>query len=606
MAIDEMNPSGTASPRRVAGVVAGVVGVAAVAGGGVWVTQSFLAQGPQPAEALPADTLAYVAVDVDPGGEQKIQAAGLLRKFPEARKVVGEGGDLRRQVFEFLAADSDCSASYADVEPWLGKRAALAMVDADDPKPVLVLSVDGDERLEHGLDALGTCFGKRSGHAVAGSWAVIAESDAAAERVVEATAQASLADARGFRDWTAKAGGAGLVTMYVSPRAGTTLVDVTEEHPEAAFLVPSVLGQGDPLGAIVGMVPLFGLMAPFAAEDIGEPEMSEPEWGGAEIGGEMGPPLTEAEIERLETMSPEEADAFFSERYDTPFPTEVMSDEEFPDDMEEMPESSFAPGLPEETVDALRGFDGLGGSLRFEDGTLQLKVVADHLDVGAMRVTDGADAGRLLKELPRGMAVAIGGGLADGWADAATDGFFGGAFAMDGDNSLEREFERSTGLDLPGDLETLGGSGVAFVAGPGFDPEELFDGDGPVPVAAVLHGDEAEIVRVLGKLRGKESAAARQLLWKQDDGRVVVGIDRAFVDAVAAGSGLAGASAYEKVLPDADKAASAMFLDFDAEDWFVELVGHNDRAAVEPLDSLGFSRTVDGGDDVIRLRLATD
>lgn len=602
MTIDEMEQRGNASPRRVAGVVAGVVGVAAVAGGGVWVTQSFLAQGPQPADALPAGTLAYVAVDTDPGGEQKLEAARTLRKFPAAHEAVGGGGDLRRQIFEFLTEESPCNASYADVEPWLGTRAAFALVDAEDPQPVLVLGVDGDEGLEKGLDALGSCLGSRSGHAVSGSWAVIAKSEAAAEKVVEDAATASLSEEQAFRDRTAKAGGAGLVTLYVGPTAGRALVAVTEKRPEAAFLVPSFLGQGDPLGSVLTSISLFGMMST-EMESVAEPEMGpgidgEPEWDEPD-------PLTEGEIERLEEMTPEEVEAYFEEREET------MSGEGMPDELpeemlDEESEEAFAPKLPTEVADALRAFDGLGGSLRFEDGTLQLKVVADQLDVGAMRVADGADAGRFLDELPRGMAAATGGGLADDWVEAAMGGYFGGMFTEADDDSLEREFERSTGLDVPRDLETLGGTGVAFVAGPGFDPEELFDGDGPTPVAAVLHGDGAEIVRVLRKIEAKHGARVARLEWKQDGDRVVVGVDRAFVGEVAAGSGLADSPAFEKVLPDADRAASATFVDFDAGDWLARLVDERDRASVKQLDSVGFSRTLDDGEELIRVRLATD
>ena len=639
MTIDT-TPQGSTRARSLAGVLAGVVGVAAVAGGGVWVTRSFLAQGPQPAEALPADTFAYAAIDTDPGGEQKLEAARLLRKFPDAHKALGGDGDLRRQVFEFLTEDAACKASYADVEPWLGTRAAIALVDVDDPKPVLVLGVEGDEGLEQGLDALGTCLGKRSGHAVSGSWAVVAESDAVARRVVADTAKGSLAEATSFRDWTGKAGGAGLVTVYAGPTAGSALVGFAEKHPEAGFVVPSLLGQGDPLGSILSALPLFGVMAS-AVEPISGPagvaggaDEGDVAWEEGRFPGEPEP-LTPAESKRLETMSPEEIDAFFAKRYGTSLPTEVMSDEDFDDlppeqrermleedqaELEEelgaMPAEDFAeedfaeedffPKLPAETTDALRDFGGLGGSLRFEDGTLQLKVVADHLGVGAMRLTGGADAGRLLDGLPPGVAAASGGGLADGWVDAVMESFFAGTFGPTDDDSMAREFERSTGLDLPGDLETLGGRGVAFVAGPGFDPDELFDGKGTVPVAAVLHGDGDAIVRVLARIEAKRHDGPRRLLWKQDGDRVVVGIDQDFVDHVARGSGLAGSPAFRKVLPDADTAASATFIDFDAQDWLVHLVGKHDRPSVEQLDSVGFARTVTGGDDVIRVRLATD
>ena len=59
-----------------------IVAGGAVVAGGAWAATSFFAAGSQPAEALPASTIAYASVDLDPSGGQKIEAIKTLRKFP--------------------------------------------------------------------------------------------------------------------------------------------------------------------------------------------------------------------------------------------------------------------------------------------------------------------------------------------------------------------------------------------------------------------------------------------------------------------------------------------------------------------------------------------
>src|SRR5262245_12302559 len=79
---------------------AGVLGVAAV-GGAVWAATSFCGTGAQPAEALPASTLGYVSIDLDPSGGQKIEAIRMLNKFPAFKDEIGldTDDDIKRKLF---------------------------------------------------------------------------------------------------------------------------------------------------------------------------------------------------------------------------------------------------------------------------------------------------------------------------------------------------------------------------------------------------------------------------------------------------------------------------------------------------------------------------
>lgn len=107
--------------RRGAVVALAGLGTVAAVGAAVWGWQAWVGQGPQPAEALPANTLAYVAIDLDPPGQQKVEALGFLRQIPSIEEDLGldTTDDARRLVFEELADEGFCdSLDYADdVEP---------------------------------------------------------------------------------------------------------------------------------------------------------------------------------------------------------------------------------------------------------------------------------------------------------------------------------------------------------------------------------------------------------------------------------------------------------------------------------------------------------
>lgn len=217
--------------RRGLLVGGGIVAAVAVVGGAAWAAASFLGQGSQPAEALPPTTLGYAAVDLDPSGSQKVEALQVLRKFPVIAEELdlGTGDDLRKEIFTSVMDSGSCEeVDYAaDVEPWLGSRAAVAAVDVDgEATPVVVLQHTGGGAAEDGVAAIAEACGMEpSAFDVRDEWVVMAESAEQLAGVTGPLDEGSLADGEDFQRWTDEAGDPGIVTMYAAPEAGEFLAE---------------------------------------------------------------------------------------------------------------------------------------------------------------------------------------------------------------------------------------------------------------------------------------------------------------------------------------------------------------------------------------------
>lgn len=244
--------AGPAGRRRVL-VGGAALAVAGLVGGGAWAATSFLGGGAQPSEVLPAGTLGYVSVDLDPSGRQKIEALRTLRAFPAFREAVGldTGDDVRRYLFEQTLGEGGCADLDFDddVAPWLGDRFAVAVVPAageeDQPRPVAVVQVSDAGAAADGLDALRACAGAGPlGYAVEGDWAVLATTDDAARAVVAAAADGSLADDADFTRWTGELE-PGVLTAYAAPEVGAAFLAAVESAASANGSLPEP--SGDPL-----------------------------------------------------------------------------------------------------------------------------------------------------------------------------------------------------------------------------------------------------------------------------------------------------------------------------------------------------------------------
>lgn len=547
--------------RRTAWVVGGAVAVLGVVGGGAWAAMSFLQSGPQAAEALPASTLAYASIDLDPSGGQKIEALRMLRKFPVLRKELGVDStdDVRRLVFEGIQEDGVCpDLDYArDVEPWLGDRMAVAAVDtggSGGPAPVVVLQVSDDDAARSGLtkfiacadttadeelsaedDAAGDLRATRDPVAfeVSDGWALVGAAQDVVDSIARDAATSSLADDATYQRWTGEAGDPGIATFYVSPAAG----DVIAEQ----------LGT---LGGVLG---------------------SGPE---AYVG------------------SSSSADSGWSSSSASAAPM------------------AFHAAGPDSATRALEDFGGLAATLRFDGAGLELEMAADA--EGQTGTFAGSDDGTaMVRSLPADTVAAAGFGLRDGWFSALVDQL-AAPTGMSPDR-LVAQMERESGLDLPADAETLAGDSLALAVGSGFDARTFFSSDSPagLPIGLKVHGDGPGIERVLDKVRAKVrpgSAEAELLASSQEGDVVAVGPSEDYRTELLDDGGLGAAEAFRDVVRESDRASGIVYVSFDAGGWLDGLAEDDPDAAanLRPLQALGMSTWLDGTTGHAVLRLTTD
>ena len=521
--------------RRVALIGGALVGLGALGAAATWAFVALSGGGPQPAEALPAGTIAYLSVDLDPSASQKIEAIKMFKKFPgfNDQVEIESGDDLRRKVFDLAQDESPCdNLDYdSDIATWIGDRAAVAAVMVDDkPAPVVAIQVTDEKLADAGLTKLAHCdatgdadeAGETTdlGWSIQGGYAILAEDDATADGVAKDAAEASLADDTTFTKWMDAVGDRGIVSMYASPEVGELAADAL-----------------DNLGSDFGM-----------ADGV----------------------LPSSAVQQSSLHADDSTDA---------------------------------------TTKALKDFKGMAATLRFSDGSLEMEWVGDP---GTSLELYGDGSGTdVMSTLPADTAAAFGMQFADGWFTKFLDQLvpqMGDGTTVD---DVMTEMESATGLDLPDDIETLTGDSMVMSLGSDFDLntiQQSTDGSG-IPVGVKIHGDPTGIEAVLDKLRGQMPGSATDILASDTSGDfVAIAPDDSYRAALLEDGGLGDTATFKEILPNADKAVGLLYVDFDANDWLVQLAGDDQEVSdnLEPLSGLGLTAWMDGDTSHAMLRLTTD
>lgn len=224
-------PNGVAfeqAPRKTAtGVKAGVAAAAALAlaAGGVLAVDPFdwrHESSAGPAEVLPADVVAYSAVDSDPKLSQQVEMVRFAMKFPglKSKLDLDENGDLKKQLWTEAVKDSECARQVdydAEIKPWIGDRAAIALrKDAKDP--VGVIEAKDEKSARAVFDKLAACdsSGEKPSLAWADGYLVVADSQADADAVVADGKANPLSKKAEFSEDLEKVGTTGVMTFWFS------------------------------------------------------------------------------------------------------------------------------------------------------------------------------------------------------------------------------------------------------------------------------------------------------------------------------------------------------------------------------------------------------
>lgn len=540
---DASEPRDGGGSRRVAIIAAVAVVVAAVLSGGAYAAYSFLAgNGPRPDEALPASTVAVLSVDLDPSAGQKIAAIKSIRKFPKLKENLGldADDDLRQWIFDLVTEDADCTGLdfEDDVLPWLGKRAAFAVVDLgeDDPAPAIALQVSDAAGAEKGFDAIVECAdpGDDFAYVVGEDYLIASDSAEHAQSILDGGERTPLSDDAAYQKWTGEAGEAGVLSFYVAKRAVEYALDLA-----------------------------------------------------GELGGSLGEGLTEFDEGELEGEFDDEgftagSSAASGARGEDPF--EAMED-------------------------ALKDFQGLGGTVRFAGGGMELSLAAG----GVNTAKGSAGIGDELGDLPADTAVALGFGVPDDFAAKYLDQIedvFGSDFVA--------EAEEETGLEIPEDVQTLLGDALTLSLG-GDAPDSLDALESPedLPLGLLIHGDADKITAIIEKIEEGLGMTLSDLPLAVEaaDGKVALSPGD-YGDELLENGDLGSEDGFRSAIPDADRVEGAIYVDFESEwlDLLVDVIADEEGSDtareveenLEPLRSLGISSWTEGDVSHGLVKISTD
>jgi hypothetical protein len=265
------------------------------------------------------------------------------------------------------------------------------------------------------------------------------------------------------------------------------------------------------------------------------------------------------------------------------------------------------PGSGELSRSLAKDFGGMAGVLRFHDGSMEGELAAKGLAQG---IASGGPTGPALGDLPDTTGAALTVSLRSGWLQDYLDAIEG-VLSADEPGGFWTAMEAGTGLDLPEDLETMLGEGISVSVDASADLGSVtLYGDPPtIPVGLRISGDPQEITRVIDVLRSRLGSDGDAVLVRSGDGVVVVGLQQEYVDRLLGPGTLGDLEAFRDVIPEADRASAALFVNFDAGDGWLEQLADGDADAaanLRPLDALGVSTWRDGDVQHGLFRLTTD
>jgi Protein of unknown function (DUF3352) len=183
----------------------GVTAYTVLAGGGVTLDAQ-----------LPADSVAYGEINLDPPAGQKVAALRFFRHFHDLN-VREDSTDLVSGLLEPLLDTPASKQQFNDnVKPWLGKHAAFAVdPQGNTSEPIAVIDSTDAAKARAGLAALRRQSQDQLGYVVTDHVVVLARSEAVAQRALDDAGKASLHGNSTFQQDLKSVGDDGVVTVWL-------------------------------------------------------------------------------------------------------------------------------------------------------------------------------------------------------------------------------------------------------------------------------------------------------------------------------------------------------------------------------------------------------
>ncbi|HEX7104926.1 MAG TPA: DUF3352 domain-containing protein [Acidothermaceae bacterium] len=241
--------------RRLAPIITSVVAVLAIilAGGGFAAYKLLASSGGQPDKWAPANSIAYVKIDLNPSASAKVAAWEFERKFPEAPKVAS-ADQLKDGLLSAVFAQ-DAKVNYdRDVKPWLGDRVAIAVYpdDAGKANVVGIVAVKDAGKARAGIEKIKADSASNAdvGYSIQGGYAIVGKDQTSVDAAVAAARASNITANHNFTADLGHLKGDRVVTAWWDLGA-TVKVLSTSLPPEARGLLGS--------GALTGLPDLNDL-----------------------------------------------------------------------------------------------------------------------------------------------------------------------------------------------------------------------------------------------------------------------------------------------------------------------------------------------------------
>ncbi|HST47964.1 DUF3352 domain-containing protein [Jatrophihabitans sp.] len=296
------NPYLLAPPPRKTGpgrkLIAGGAVLAVLAAGAVaaYAYNTLSGGGTQPEKVLPATTVAFAKLDLDPAAGQKIAAYRLSKKFP---KVVKGAGNLDEEKHSLLSSffDDESELDYpTDIKPWLGDRIAVAAVpDRTSPTgidPVLAVAYTDEAKMKAAMGKAARTE-RDFGYVTVDGYVLVSNSQPHAEAVLAGVRQGTLAKSGQFHSdlkslhgdqiaiaWTDVAGALAAVRAGTSGTPSSRIENlrrlnslaargrmIVGVHAGSDYLEVSAVSRGAETGKRAASTPVNGTLAKLSAAD---------------------------------------------------------------------------------------------------------------------------------------------------------------------------------------------------------------------------------------------------------------------------------------------------------------------------------------------------